>query len=140
MSSTTTGFALEGRTVTPIAQLGPDLPEPSNRAISGLVTLVWPYNSTSKTLAFILAERDSRLRRKKGQVRVQLRGSSAAAISALKLGGGDTVTLGLEGVEWVKDDTVPFPSSRIEWQIEFADKLVLQVWDGSADQSTLYHN
>lgn len=60
-------------------------------------------------------------------MRVQLQGSSAQAVSALKLGGGDTVTLGLEGVEWVKDSSVPVPASRLEWQLQYAEKLVLEV-------------
>lgn len=127
MSSTNTGFALEGRTATPIAQLDPSLPDLLSRAVSGTVTLVWPYNSVTKTLAFTIAEPDARRRRTKGQVRVQLQGSSAQAVSALKLGGGDTVTLGLEGVEWVKDSSVPVPASRLEWQLQYAEKLVLEV-------------
>lgn len=108
--------------------LDPNIQDQSTRAVTGEVTIVWPYNSITKTLAFLLAEPDVRLRRSKGQVRVQLRGSSAKAVSALKLGGGDTVALALEGVDWVKDSSsVRIPASRVEWQLVFTEKLVLQV-------------
>jgi hypothetical protein len=129
MSSSSSGFdLLAAKSTTPIASLSPDLTDQSFRAVVGQVTLVWPYNSTTKSSAFLLAEPDIRLRRHKGQVRVQLQGPCAKAVSDLKLGGGDTVALALEGVDWVKDNSsVRVPASRLEWQLQFSEKLVLQV-------------
>lgn len=129
MGSAADGFALLSSTVaTPIALLHPDLTDQGTRVILGDVTIVWPYNSVTQSLAFLLAEPDVLLRRTKGQVRVQLRGPSATRVAELKLGGGDAVALCLNGVSWGKDDShVRAPASRLEWQLEFAGKLRLEV-------------
>lgn len=129
MSSTSSGFPLlEAKSPTPIAELDPDLPDQTSRAVTGEVTLVWPYNSATGSLAFLLADPDVRLRRNKGQVRVQLLGSSAKAVTDIRLGGGDTVALALDGVDWVKDNSVVrIPGSRVDWQLQFSEKLILQV-------------
>ncbi|KAH8908666.1 hypothetical protein BR93DRAFT_925747 [Coniochaeta sp. PMI_546] len=128
MSSTSSGFPLlEAKSPTPIAELHPDLPDQTSRAVTGEVTLVWPYNSATGSLAFLLADPDVRLRRNKGQVRVQLLGSSAKAVTDIRLGGGDTVALALDGVDWVKDNSVVrVPGSRVDWQLQFSEKLILQ--------------
>ena len=57
-------------TATPIsiAQLTPDLSAPSTRCIRAIVTLIWPYSSSTSTLKLLLAEHDFRLRRTRGQV------------------------------------------------------------------------
>jgi hypothetical protein len=89
---------------------------------------VWPYNSITNRLAFLVAEPDFLLRRVNGHVRVELRGSSAKAVAALHLGGGDTVALSLEGVDWSKDDSsVRGSRARVEWQLQFTEKLRLEV-------------
>lgn len=129
MSSSSSGFPLsEGKSTIAIAKLDPTLPDQSSHVVLGEVTLIWPYNSATKILAFLLAEPDVRLRRAMGQVRVQLQGATAKAVADLRLGGGDTVALSLEGVDWVKDNSVVrVPGSRVEWQLQFTEKLVLQV-------------
>lgn len=119
---------LATKTATPIAQLGPELPEQGTRKVHGEVTITWPFSSVSKSLAFLVAEPDFRLRRDKGQVRVQLNGPSAEAVGALELGSGDEVTLGLDGVEWAKDEEPARPpGSRSDWQLKFVGKLTLKV-------------
>lgn len=119
---------LATKTATPIAQLGPELPGQGTRKVHGEVTITWPFSSVSKSLAFLVAEPDFRLRRDKGQVRVQLNGPSAEAVGALELGSGDEVTLGLDGVEWAKDEEPARPpGSRSDWQLKFVGKLTLKV-------------
>lgn len=129
MGSIAEGFALLSSAVaTPIAQLNPNLSEPASRVIIGKVAIVWPYNSVSNTLAFLLAEPDILLRRIKGEVRVQLHGSSAKRVAECKLGGGDAVALYLDGVVWGKDSSpIRMPAARLDWQLEFAEKLRLEV-------------
>lgn len=129
MSSASSGFPLlQVRSATPIAGLHPGLPDQHVIAVTGEVTLVWPYNSATKSLAFLLADPDVRLRRDKGQVRIQLLGASAKAVADIRLGAGDTVALALDGVEWVKDNSiVRIPGSRVDWQLQFSEKLILQV-------------
>ncbi|GAB1315026.1 hypothetical protein MFIFM68171_05236 [Madurella fahalii] len=119
---------LSSQSLTPIAQLGPDLPGQSQRVIRGEVTITWPYSAVTKTVAFLLAEPDVRLRRAKGQVRIELRGPSAKAASECGIGAGDELLFSLNGVEWAKDESPGrIPGSRLDWQLRFNERLALQV-------------
>jgi len=69
--------ALQTTAHIPIAQLTPLLAAPASRSIKAVVTLTWPYSSATGSVAFLLSEPDFRLRRTRGQVRVQFSGSSA---------------------------------------------------------------
>lgn len=130
--------SLSSRTATPIAQLNPDLIDQATRKVHGEITITWPYSFVTKTFAFLLAESDFRLRRNKGQVRIQLKGPSAEAVGKLELGSGDEVTLALDGVEWAKDEESARPAgSRSEWQLKFAGKLMLKV--GSIFENSMGH-
>jgi len=123
---------------TPIAQLNPGLPNQASRVVRGEITITWPYNRVANTVAFLLAEPDVRLRRVKGQVRVELHGTAAKAVAGCGLGGGDEVLFCLDGAEWAKDESPGrIPSARLEWQIQFAEKLVLQVRVDSGTQNFL---
>lgn len=120
--------SLSSRTATPIAELNPDLSDLATRKIHGEITITWPYSSVTKTFAFLLAEPDFRLRRDKGQVRIELKGPSAETVGNWELGSGDYVTLALDGADWAKDDQSARPAgSRSEWQLKFAGKLTLKV-------------
>jgi hypothetical protein len=113
---------------TPIAQLSPDLPDIASRVVSGEITITWPYNSIKKTLAFLVAEHDVRLRCVKGQVRVELSGSSAQAVVDSGLGAGDAVVLSLAGVEFMKDETPGrVPGARVDWKLRFCDRVTVKV-------------
>lgn len=119
---------LATKTATPIAQLAPELPDQAARKVHGEVTITWPFSAVSKSVAFLLAEPDFRLRRDKGQVRIQLNGPSAEAVGGLELGSGDEVTLDLDGVEWARDEEPARPpGSRSDWQLKFVGKLTLKV-------------
>ncbi|KAK0739812.1 hypothetical protein B0T21DRAFT_347079 [Apiosordaria backusii] len=126
---------LATKIATPIAQLGPDLSDQFLRAVRGEVGITWPYNSVTKTFAFLLAEPDVRLRRARGQVRIELHGPSARILSKCSLGAGDELLFALEGATWAKD-TSPggIPGSRVEWQLQFNEKLVLQIKSGETNQ------
>lgn len=113
---------------TPIAQLNPDLPDQASRAVRGEVTITWPYNSVTKKLAFLIAEPDVRLRRAKGQIRIELQGPAAKAASESGLGAGDELLFSLAGAEWSKDASPGrIPGARVEWQLQFNQKLALEV-------------
>ncbi|KAH8891283.1 hypothetical protein GQ53DRAFT_806670 [Thozetella sp. PMI_491] len=129
---------LSAATITPIAQLEPELSEQATRAVRGEITITWPFNSVAKTFAFILAESDVRLRRERGQVRVQLQGSSAKALAETGCGGGDELFISLDGVEWVKDELpARGPGSRVHWQLQFSEKLTAQVKLCDANETKL---
>ncbi|KAH0425752.1 hypothetical protein CcaCcLH18_10797 [Colletotrichum camelliae] len=112
---------------TPIAQLSPEIQNTKTRVVRGVVTITWPYSIINKTVAFLLAEPDFRLRRAKGQVRVEFSGSSAQSVQDAGLGSGDEVTLSLDGVELVVDDSkTRVPGTSLGWQLKFKDRLLLQ--------------
>ncbi|KAI0848673.1 hypothetical protein F5Y00DRAFT_238220 [Daldinia vernicosa] len=113
-----------------IADLSPEIQDSASRAVRGVVTITWPYNSVKGTFAFILAEPDYRLRRSKGQVRINLNGASAKAAGESGLSSGDEVLVSLDGAEWEPEQTKKrqsLPGAGIDWQLKFSDKLMLQV-------------
>ncbi|KAI1415158.1 hypothetical protein F5Y13DRAFT_196513 [Hypoxylon sp. FL1857] len=121
---------LGGAQKTAIADLGPELSDPASRAVRGVVTITWPYNSVKGTFAFILAEPDYRLRRSKGQIRINLTGASAKAAGESGLSSSDEVLVSLNGAEWVPEEVKKrqsLPGSGVDWQLKFSDKLLLQV-------------
>ena len=114
-------------TTLPIAQLHPGL-NPKSTAVTGIITLIWPYASSSQTLSLLLVEPDFRLRRHHGQVRVHFQGSSARALSRAGIASGDHLLLSLEGVEWAKDIfTASTPGRGIDWELRYGERVVLQV-------------
>lgn len=119
---------LASQPTTPIAQLDPDLPDQTSRVVRGEITITWPYNSVTKTLAFLLAEPDVRLRRAKGQIRIVLHGPSAKAATDCGLGAGDELLFSLAGADWAKDVSPGrIPGARVDWQLQFNQRLMLQV-------------
>ncbi|PQE33676.1 telomere end binding protein [Rutstroemia sp. NJR-2017a WRK4] len=120
---------LESLTHIPIAELTPDLEAPGSRAVKAVVTLTWPYSSATGAVAFLLAEPDFRLRRNKGQVRVQFSGSSAKVIAKSGIASGDEVILSLDGVDWITDASVALnatPGRGVDFELKFTEKLLLQ--------------
>lgn len=126
--NSTTMSMLEATTHIPIAQLTPLLPASASRSVKAVVTLTWPYSSRTGSVAFLLAEPDFRLRRIRGQVRVQFSGSSANAIAKSGITSGDEVILCLDGVEYVGTEAPSAtPGRGVEFELKFTDKLLLQV-------------
>jgi hypothetical protein len=79
-----------------------------------------------------------RLRRSKGQVRVVLHGSSAKAAAGSRLGIGDLVVLRLDGVEWKQhDENVSTPGQSLDWDLEFQERIYLEVCVLGSTVSTL---
>lgn len=123
----TTATSLESTAHIPIAQLTPLLTAPASRSLKAVVTLTWPYSSATGSVAFLLAEPDFRLRRTRGQVRVQFSGSSAKTVSKSGIASGDEVILCLDGVEFVQDEqTVSTPGRGVEFELRFTERLFLQ--------------
>jgi hypothetical protein len=88
-------------------------------------------------MAFLLVEPDFRLRRTRGQVRVQFSGSSAKSVAKAGIASGDEVILSLDGVEWVQDET-PFatPGRGVEFDLKFTERLLLQVSSSKTTRDT----
>lgn len=121
------GILRDGQ-LTTIAELNPDASDQDRRVVDGTITITWPFSVLNKSIAFLLAERDFRLRRQKGQVRIRFHGPSAKAISDASLGGGDEIRLSLEGAKWEKNEThTQVAGSTLEWQLEFNNRLILSI-------------
>ncbi|KAK6432522.1 hypothetical protein LTR95_011307 [Oleoguttula sp. CCFEE 5521] len=87
--------------VVPIQSLDTSVPPPVGQTIRAVVTLCWPYSSSTRQCALLLADPDFRLRSRKGQVRVRFHGAAAEAVAKAKPGIGDEVELELGGAGWV---------------------------------------
>ncbi|KFA63238.1 hypothetical protein S40285_04909 [Stachybotrys chlorohalonatus IBT 40285] len=119
---------LQASEAIPIAQLQPDPDNATSRVVDGIVTVTWPFSIVKNSLAFILAERDVLLRRNKGQLRVQLNGPAANALTKAGFGGGDELRLGLQGAEWKPCETqTRLPGDTLEWQLGFTNRLLLRI-------------
>jgi hypothetical protein len=125
----------------PIAELNPTLEAQTSRSVKAIVTLTWPYSSATRSVAFLLAEPDFRLRRSKGQVRVQFSGSSAKRIAKSGIASGDEVILCLDGVEWLRDaSAVSTPGKGVDFELKFTERLLLQVRLTQATGDYLFSN
>ena len=112
----------------PIAQLAPDLDSVDTRLVQGLVTLIWPYSSSTKTLSLLLVETDFRLRRQRGQVRVRFQGSSATVLAQHRVASGDELRLSLRAVSWVKPaDFTSTPGRSIDWELSYGETVNVDV-------------
>jgi hypothetical protein len=112
-----------------IAKLEPTLSNLQSCYFKAVVTLIWPYSSSNKTLSVLLAEPDFLLRRSRGQVKVQFAGSSAKHVFDAGIGSGDELVVSLNGAEWIPESAsaAQTPGRGIEWELKFAERLVLQV-------------
>jgi hypothetical protein len=114
----------------PIAQLAPDLAQPSEKSIVATVTLIWPYSSSDKSLSLLLAEPDARLRRPNGQVKATFHGRVAQKIAESHVGIRDTVHLSLANAKFVSNETAKqTPGRSIAWDAHFEDSVSLEVRD-----------
>ncbi|KAL0259000.1 hypothetical protein SLS55_006505 [Diplodia seriata] len=115
----------------PIATLHPSLPAPATKSITAVVTILWPYSSSTRTCALLLADPDFRLRRRRGQVRAQFFGDAAYAVAKSQLGIGDKVVLKLGGVQWLQssgeEEVVRTPGKSVDWEVGFRDRLAMLV-------------
>ncbi|KAK1144349.1 hypothetical protein N8T08_005501 [Aspergillus melleus] len=122
----------------PIAQLSPTADNLQGSAIHAVVTLLWPYSSSTKSLSLLLAEPDFRLRRSNGQVKVIFHGPVAEDVAKSKLGIGDDVYLDLAGSRLVGNEAaIQTPGKCVAWDVHFDDRVYLEVSRSSAPLSTI---
>jgi len=111
----------------PIAQLQPGLVD-DIASVTGIVTLIWPYASSAQSISLLLVEPDFRLRKHRGQVRIQFNGSSAKAVTGASIGSGDKLLLSLKGSTWAKDvTTATTPGKSIDWELRYGEVVFMQV-------------
>jgi hypothetical protein len=89
--------------------------------LRGVITIKWPYSSSSQKLAFLLADPDPRKRASGGQVKVTLLGEAAEILDQTESG---------EEIAVSPNDTCsvePESGGRLKWHITFSDGCILQV-------------
>lgn len=112
----------------PITSLTPESAPPSDKSIRAIVTLSWPYSSSTRQCALLLADPDFRLRNRKGQVRVRFTGASAEAVVKAHVGIGDDVVLALSGASWEQDsEATRTPGKSVDGELMFRRRLALSV-------------
>jgi len=103
---------------------------PTDRGLDAEVVLLWPYSSSTRRAAILISEHDFRLRRHKGQVRVQLRGPAAQALAESHISIGDHVHIELEGARWADEAdrvAVTAPGRAIDGELVFERELHIKV-------------
>jgi hypothetical protein len=112
----------------PIETLSPESAPPPNRSIRAIVTILWPYSSSTRQCALLLADPDFRLRSRKGQVRVRFTGASAEAVAHSRVGIGDEVVLELRGAAWASNvEATRTPGKSVDGELVFRRFLGLKV-------------
>lgn len=122
---------------TPIAQLSPELPSVESQHFRAIVTLIWPYSSSARQLALLLAEPDLRLRRRNGQVRARFSGASAKAIATTGVGIGDEVVLSLRGAQFVTEGAISTPGKSIDWELEYVQTVVIRIYRNGEETANI---
>ncbi|KAF2663795.1 hypothetical protein BT63DRAFT_112152 [Microthyrium microscopicum] len=113
--------------ILPIAALE-DLPDDQLQSLKGVITLIWPFSSSTKKAAFLLSEPDFRLRHKKGQVRVQVQGPAALEVAKSKLSIGDDIILNLRGGRLVRaEQDVSTPGKSVDIELIYKASLGMQI-------------
>ncbi|KAF1363501.1 hypothetical protein EJ07DRAFT_103497 [Lizonia empirigonia] len=120
-----------------IAALRPNLDALESKQMTAVVTLIWPYSSSQRQFALLLAEPDFRLRRKKGQVRARFSSTSARALAATGVGIGDEVVLSLHGAQFVQDGAVSTPGKSLDWELAYAQTVAISVRRNGAEIASL---
>lgn len=111
-----------------ISEISPTKEQLSGCCIRTVISLVWPYSSSTKSLSFLLSERDFRLHNGKGQVKATFHGPAAERVAETRAGIGDEVTLSLEGSTLVENkETTRALGKGIDWDVHFDSRVFLEV-------------
>lgn len=113
---------------TQLSELQPSLKDTADRYVRGVVVLIWPFSSATKQFSLLLSDPDFRRRELRGQIKARFAGPSAEAVAKSKIGIGDIILLGLDGLRWEEHASQPnTPGTSIEWDLLFSNRLVLEV-------------
>ncbi|KIW13548.1 hypothetical protein PV08_08736 [Exophiala spinifera] len=120
-----------------VADLSPNVTGASSYILAS-VALVWPYSSSTRTLALLLADSDIRARKPRGQVKVVFHNGSAREVAKTKVGIGDILRLSLVGCKWQETaDTISTPGKKINWDLEFQTQVTAEILRDNAVATTI---
>ncbi|RPB03550.1 hypothetical protein L873DRAFT_1669908 [Choiromyces venosus 120613-1] len=109
----------------PLASLAPGAPDNEPEFLVAIISLLWPFSSSSSSLSVLASEEDFRLRKNRGQVRINFKGLAASAVDQTKLQIGDRVIISLEGAEFqpLEDAT----ERDVPWVMVYSSRLAMKV-------------
>lgn len=108
----------------PLASIAPGVADLEPLFFVATISLIWPFSASSSHLSILACEEDFRLRRSRGQLRVNFNGPSASAVDATGIQIGDSVSLSLEGAEF---ETLEDATERdIPWAVTFSSRLIMK--------------
>ena len=91
--------------------------------LHGVITIKWPYSSSTQKLTFLLADPDPRKRAAGGQVKVTLLGKSAEFIDQIE--SGEEISIAPADNTGVSVESEQ--GGRIKWHITFSHGCILLV-------------
>lgn len=103
-----------------LASISPDNVT-STSLLHGIITIKWPYSSSSQKLTFLLADPDPRKRASGGQVKITLLGEAAGILDQTE--SGESISLSPSTRATV--DSEP-EGQRAKWHITFPEGCILQ--------------
>lgn len=95
----------------------------STSLLHGVVTIKWPFSSSSQKLTFLLADRDPRKRASGGQIKVTLTGQAAQTLDQIE--SGEEISIASTNVPVVE---VEDNSPRVKWHITIPQGCILIVF------------
>jgi hypothetical protein len=120
-----------------ISALSPELSAIESKQFRATVTLIWPYSSSTRQFALLLAEPNLRLRRRNGQVRVRFSTASAKAIATTGVEIGDEIVLSLRGAHFIQEGAISTPGKSIDWELSYTQTVVVQVFRNGSEIANL---
>ncbi|KAF7502697.1 hypothetical protein GJ744_005261 [Endocarpon pusillum] len=114
-----------------ITELSPAISDQASRFVDGVISLIWPYSSSTRSMAVLLADPDFRTRRAKGQTKVTFHGEIAVAVANSHVGIGDAVHLSLGGAQWAQSsEDVSVVGNRADWDLEYVGQVFMEIQRG----------
>ncbi|PWW72750.1 hypothetical protein C7212DRAFT_285780 [Tuber magnatum] len=109
----------------PLASLAPGTSDNEPGSLVAIISLLWPFSPSSSSLSILASEKDFRLRKNRGQVRVNFKGLAASAVDQAKLQIGDRVVISLEGAEFQPLDDAT--ERDVPWVVVYSTRLAMKV-------------
>jgi hypothetical protein len=96
----------------------------STSLLRGVVTIKWPYSSSTQKLTFLLADPDPRKRASGGQVKVTLVGQAAQVLDQMESGEEISIAATRNNTPLIEEEN----SRRTNWHITFPEGCIFIVF------------
>ena len=96
----------------------------STSLLHGVITIKWPYSSSTQKLTFLLADPDPRKRASGGQVKVTLVGQAAEILDQTESGEEISIASTNNNIPVIEEENSP----RTKWHITFPQGCILIVF------------